>query len=330
MTAAGCGWPDGLPRGARGPARHGGGGRRLPVEEEVSRNLFTPGASCRAGLGKDGRIALTAAGAGKIAAGELVVWLKPVAIAPAVVRRDGRVQAAGHPAGHARLGLAEHRLDELCGMPDVIGQVAAAVALEGKAEGKEQRAVTVALAIRFTLLMTLMRDADYAEVMQALLGDLVLVPWQRPCRAPSAAAACAWRKALGPAPLEQLRDMALAGIDAEHREHDYRAVRVGDLDAGSIDGSLIRTPDTPGNREAFGSAGTADGSSPYPQLRELRLSHASTRAALAVVTGPSGAAAGGSRDKGEAEQKLLDPVFAHGVGCSRRLGDGRTAGSLRP
>src|SRR5450755_5176411 len=33
-------------------------------------------------------------------------------------------------------------------------------------------------------------------------------------------------------------------------------------------------------------SGTADDSSPYPQLRELRLSHASTRAALAVTCGP--------------------------------------------
>ena len=264
---------------------------------------------CRAGLGKDGRTALIAAGAGQIRSGELVVWLKPVVITPAVVRRDGRVQAAGRPAGHARLGLAEHALDELCGTPDVIGQVAAAAVAGEKVRGAARRAVTAALAIRFTLLMTLMGDADYAEVMDTLLGDLLLVPWQQPCRAPVAASACAWRKALGPAPLEQLRDMALAGIDAEHRDHDYRAVTVGDLDAGSIDGSLIRVPDTPASREAFGSAGTADDSAPYPQLRELRVSHASTRAALAVVTGPSGAAAGGSRDKGEAEQVLLDKAL---------------------
>ena len=39
--------------------------------------------------------------------GDLVVWLKPVAVARAVARRDGRVQAAGHPADHARLGVAE-------------------------------------------------------------------------------------------------------------------------------------------------------------------------------------------------------------------------------
>ena len=83
---------------------------------------------------------------------------------------------------------------------------------------------------------------------------------------------------------------------------------VGELDVGSIDGSLTRVPGTPENRDAFGSAGTADGSAPYPQLRELRCSIASTRATVGVVTGPSGA--GGGRDKGEAEQKLLDGALA--------------------
>jgi hypothetical protein len=58
--------------------------------------------SARQGLGRDGRAALTAAGAGRIRSGDVVVWLKPVAVARAVVRRDGRVQAAGHPADHAR------------------------------------------------------------------------------------------------------------------------------------------------------------------------------------------------------------------------------------
>jgi len=104
-----------------------------------------------------------------------VVFLKPAAVAPAVVRRDGRVQAGGHPADHARLGLAEERLDELCGSPGVIDEIARTVLLGGKVKGAARRALTPALAIRLTLLMTLMPDADYAEVMAALLGDLPLV-----------------------------------------------------------------------------------------------------------------------------------------------------------
>ena len=261
----------------------------------------------RRGLGRDGRTALTAAGAGRVRSGDLVVWLKPVAVTRAVVRRDGRVQAAGHPAEHARLGVAEQRLDELCGMPGVIDEVARSAVLGGRVKGAARRAMTPALAIRFTLLMTLIPDADYPAVMEALLGDLVLVPWQRPYQVPTAAAACTWREALGPAPLERLRDLALAGIDGEHRAHDYRAVTAGDLEIGSIDGSLIRVPDTLANRAAFGSAGTADDSSPFPQLRELRICAASTRATLGVATGPSGA--GAARDKGEAEQVLLDKAL---------------------
>ena len=66
------------------------------------------------GPGKDGRSALVTGG-GRIRSGDVVVFLKPVAVAPAVVRRDGRVQAGGHPADHARLGVAEDRLDALAG-----------------------------------------------------------------------------------------------------------------------------------------------------------------------------------------------------------------------
>jgi hypothetical protein len=262
----------------------------------------------REGLGKDGRTALVAAGAGPVRTGDLVVFCKPVAVAAAVVRRDGRVQAAGHLADHVRLGVAEERLDALCGEPGIIDKVAAGVTLTGRVKGTARRAMTAALTIRLVLLMTLMPGSCYAEAIAVLLGDLPLVPWHRPFQVPTPAVACTWRDAAGPAPLEQLRDRALAGVDAEHRERGYRAVTVGELDVGAIDGSLTRMPDTPGNREAFGSAGTADGSAPYPQLRELRCSVASTRATVGVVTGPAGA--GGGRDKGEAEQKLLDGALA--------------------
>jgi hypothetical protein len=263
----------------------------------------------QAGLGKDGRTALSAAGAGPIRTGDMAVFLKPVAVAKAVVRRDGRVQAAGHPADHARLGLAEQRLDELTGTPGLIDQIARSAPLEGKVNGKAKRAMTPALTIRLTLLTTLTGDASYAEALDALLGDLAKVPWQRPYDVPTPTVVSTWRDAVGPRPLQQLRDKLLAAVSAEHQERDWRAVAVGDLDACSIDGSLVRAPDTPANREAFGSTGTADDSAPYPQLRELRLSHASTRSTLAVTTGPSGAAAGGARDKGEAEQALLDKAI---------------------
>ena len=141
--------------------------------------------------------------------------------------------------------------------------------------------MTAALTIRATVLMSIMPGADYSEVMAALLGDLVLVPWHRPYQVPTAKVLSTWREALGPAPLAGLQARLLAAVDAEHRDHDYRAVRVGDssheLQLCSIDGSVTRVPDTPANREAFGSTGTADDSSPYPQVRDLLATDASTR-----------------------------------------------------
>jgi len=264
------------------------------------------------------RTALVVAGSRQIRTGDQVAFVKVVAVAPAVVRRDGRVQAGGHPADHARLGALEQQLDDLA-CPGVIDQIAAAATLTGKVKAKVRRAMTAALAIRATVLMALMPDADYGEVMAAVLGDLVLVPWQRPFRVPGPKVMSTWRATLGPAPLARLQERLLATVGAEHRDHDYRAVLVGgpghELRLGSIDGSVTRVPGTPANREAFGSTGTADDSAPYPQVRDLLATDASTRGTLAVVSGPSGG------PKAEGEQALLDTMLTRypGVFTDGRL-----------
>jgi len=62
-------------------------------------------------------------------------------------------------------------------------------------------------------------------------------------------------------------------------------------------------PDTPANRAAFGSVGTGDDSSPYPQVRALPLNDASTRALHGMPWGPAGT------DKAAAGQRLLDTAM---------------------
>jgi len=99
-----------------------------------------------------GRTALVVAGTPKIRAGDQLVFVKMIAVAPAVVRRDGRVQAGGHPADHARLGAIEQQLDDLLG-PGVINEIAGQATLAGKVKGKAGRAMTAALAIRASVLM---------------------------------------------------------------------------------------------------------------------------------------------------------------------------------
>ena len=263
----------------------------------------------RAGSGRDGRSALLVAGAEPVTAGGLVAWCKVVVVAPAVLRRDGRVQAEGRPCDHARLGVAEQELDRRCG-PGTIDRIAAGVRPTGKKiKAVARREMSVAFTIRAVLLMTLMPDADSREVLTTLLGELTAVPWQRPHAVPSGTVLSTWRAAIGPAPLQQLQREVLDAVIAEHRdppEHrdpDLPRVEVGGgLRLGAIDGTVTRMPDTRANRAAFGTAGAAE--TGYPQIRHLHVSDALTRATLGVVCGPAGG------DKAEAEQKLLDRMLA--------------------
>ncbi len=249
------------------------------------------------------RSALVIGGTGRIRAGEVTVFCKIVAVAPARVRRDGRVQAQGSPAGHAALGPLEDWLEEKAG-PGVIDAIAErAVLAEKYVKGERERLLSRAFMIRVIVLMTLMPDADVREAVIALAGDLALVPWAR-AWVPASARACGdWRNALGPEPLEELQAIVLRAAHDEHEDRDWRAVIIGRLKPGSLDGTLIRVPDTPANRAAFGSVGTGDGSSPFPQLRALPLTDASTRALLGMPHGPAGT------DKAAAEQKLLDTAM---------------------
>ena len=268
---------------------------RLPDLVSPLRNGGLPGGGCRS--------ALVIGGTGQIRAGDAVVFCKPVAVAQAVVRRDGRVQAQGSPAGHATLGPLEDWLEEKAG-PGVIDGIAdRAVLREEYVKGERERLLARAFMIRVLVLMTLVPDVGIRDVIIALAGDLAGVPWARPWVPASERACRDWRNALGPEPLEELRDIVLRASWQEHEDRDWRAVIIGrglPLKAGSLDGTLIRVPDTPANRAAFGSVGTGDDSSPFPQVRALPLNDVSTRALLGIPHGPAGT------DKAAAEQKLLD------------------------
>src|SRR5260370_25121547 len=78
--------------------------------------------------------------------------------------RDGRVQAGGDAADHARLGEAEQQLDDLLG-PGLIDEIAGQATLTGKVKGKGRRAITAAVTIRASLLIALMPEADCGEIM---------------------------------------------------------------------------------------------------------------------------------------------------------------------
>ncbi|MGH3179242.1 MAG: transposase domain-containing protein [Streptosporangiaceae bacterium] len=284
-------------------------GRDLPAGVMVAvrlSDLVSPLRS-RAPLGGGDRSAIVVAGTEAIWTGEPVVFLKVVAVTPAVVTRKGQVRAAGSPCGHAALGPLEDWLEEQAG-PGVIGGIAERAVLDERfVKGERERLLTAAFMIRVLVLMTLMPEAQLSDVIIALAGDLALVPWSRQWRPASERACLDWRRALGPAPLQKLQAAVLAAAGKEHagRPGQYLVTgRSRPLAVHSADGSLLRVPDTPGNRAAFGSVGTADGSAAWPAVRLFPLNNCLTRSLLAMPWGAAGT------DKAAAEQGLLDEVLA--------------------
>jgi len=258
-------------------------------------------------LGDGDRSALVIGGTERIRAGGAVVFCKVVAVAEAQVKRDGQVRAKGSPVHHATLGPLEERLESQAG-PGAIGGIAGRAPLGARfVKGQRERLLARAFMIRVIVLMTLMAQAPAGEVIAALAGDLALVPWARPWRPASARAAGDWRNALGPVPLEELRDLVLGSAWREHRDQGCPgAVTIGKrrpLRAGSLDGTLLRVPDTPANRAFFGTVGTGDDSGPYPCLRALPVTCCSCRAVFAMPHGPAGT------EKAAAEQALLDEAM---------------------
>ena len=250
------------------------------------------------------RSALVIGGTGMIRRGGAVVFCKVVAVAGAQVRRDGQVRAKGSPVHHATLGPLEGRAGA-----DVVGGIAGRAPLGARfVKGERERLLARDFMIRVIVLMTLMPGERPGDVIAALAGDLALVPWARPWRPASGRAAGDWRSALGPVPLEELRDLVPGSAWREHAGGGCPgAVTTGTrrpLKAGSLDGTLLRVPDTPANRAFFGSAGTGDDSSPYPQARALPLTCCSCRALFAMPHGPAGTG------KAESEQALLDEALA--------------------
>ena len=256
--------------------------------------------------GDGDRSALIIGGTEKIRTGGAVVFCKVVAVAEAQVKRDGQVRAKGSPVLHATLGPLEERLEEKAG-PGVISWIAGNARLDGQfAKGERERLLVAALMIRVIVLMTLMPEARIEDVIIALAGDLALVRGRgrgdrrrrgrpgtggtRSARAPGGAAGRRARLGLAGAPGPGLPRCGDIG-------------RSRPLRAGSLDGTLVRMPDTPANRAVFGTVGTGDDSGPWPCARALPLTCCSCRSLLAMPHGPA------CGDKAAAEQALLDEAM---------------------
>jgi Insertion element 4 transposase N-terminal len=257
-------------------------------------------------LGESDVSALVVGGTGKIRTGGATVFVKVVAVTQAQVTRDGQVRAKGRPYDHATLGSLEDWLDAQAG-PGVISSIAERAVLDDRyVKGRYRRLLSAEFMIRALVLWTLMPDAQLPDVVMALAGDLALLPWSRQWHPASERACLDWRKALGPAPLEELQAAVLAASAGEHAERPGQSLTIGKtrpVAVHSSDGSVLPVPDTPENRAEFGSVGTADDSSAWPAVRLYPMSNCLTRSLLTMTWGPAGT------DKAASEQALLDAVI---------------------
>ena len=86
----------------------------------------------------------------------------------------------------------------------------------------------------------------------------------------------------------------------------------------AADGMLVNLADTGANRKAFGSAGTADDSAPFPQLRVIALTARAARAARAKIGAILGSCRAGEQTLLERLVKRRPDLFSGRVVCFDR------------
>jgi hypothetical protein len=261
---------------------------------------------CAAGLQVNGGT-VTAAGRGP-SAGELAVFCRPVVTAPAVIRRDGTVLADGWLPDLVRLGGLETYLGD-----GVIEAVVGTALEKGRLKPRQRRRImSYPLVIRLMIAMALMPDASYCEALARLAGLLADIPFALEWHVPAEKVVTDWRLPVPPALMEDLFWQAAGPLIADD---EPSAVMPAGMPVGAADGMLVSLADTPANRAFFGSTGTADGSSPFPQLRIVAVTARAGRARLGAILGQAGT---GEQTLLKRLVKRRPGLFAGRVVCSDR------------
>ena len=221
------------------------------------------------------------AGDGVPSAGELAVFCRPVVTAPAVIRRDGTVLADAWLPGLVRLGELERHLGD-----GVIEAVVDAALVKGRLRPRQRRRImSYPLVIRLVIVMTLMPDASYGEALARLAGLLADIPFVLEWHVPTGKVVTDWRLLI---PADVMEDLFWQAAGPLAGDDEPSAVMLAGLPVAAADGMLVNLADTPANRAFFGSTGTADDSSPFPQLRIIAVTARAGRAMLGAILGQAG------------------------------------------
>ena len=234
--------------------------------------------------------------------GEMTLFCRPVVTAPAVVRRDGTVLADAWLPDLVRLGELEAHL----GGGVIEAAVDAALAAGRLRPRQRRRIMSYSLGIRLMIAMTLMPDASYCEALARLAGLLADIPLAREWHVPTEKVITDWRVPVPPALMQDLFWQAAGPLIADG---EPSAVMLAGRPVAAADGMLVNLADTPANRAFFGTTGTADGSSPFPQLRIIALITRAGRAMLGAILGQAG-----TGEQRTAREELQEEAAAFGLG----------------
>ena len=213
--------------------------------------------------------------------GEMALFCRPVVTAPAFARRDGTVLADAWPPDLIRLGELEAHLGD-----GVIEEMVSAALDAGRLTPRQRRRImSYPLVIRLMLAMALMGDASYCEALSRLAGLLADIPFTREWHVPTEKVITDWRLPVPPDLVEGLFWQAAGPLIGDD---EPSAVMLAGMPVAAADGMLVNLADTPVNRAFFGTTGTADGSSPFPQLRVVALIARAGRAMLGAIVGQAG------------------------------------------
>jgi hypothetical protein len=208
----------------------------------------------------------------------MAVFCRPVLAAPAFARRDGTVLADAWLPDLIRLGVLEAHLGD-----GVIEKIVAKGLRNGRLPLRaRRRLLSCPLVIRLVIAMTLLPHASCSEAARVLAGLLADIPFTLDWHVPTGKSAGQWRALI---PAEVMQEVFWHAAGALIGDDEPSAVMIAGMPADAADGMLVNVAGTPANRAYFGTTGTADGSSPFPQLRIVALTARAGRAIRGAVLG---------------------------------------------
>ncbi|WP_211463236.1 IS4 family transposase, partial [Collimonas silvisoli] len=154
-----------------------------------------------------------------------------------------------------------------------------AINYTGKASIRHRR-LPAEQVVWLVVALALYRHQSISEVIDDL--DLALPDAQVPFVSKSAVAQA--RQRLGAAPLQALFELsARAWCDQDSKHYQFKGLRLF-----AMDGTTLKTVDTPEHRQHFGAQRYACAVSSYPQIRGVTLTDVATHLIRSAAFGPYG------------------------------------------